>query len=109
MRNYRNRFLSIFIKIWDIINNYKTDIQKLNIRIQHLESLLRNRTDIAADLNFNDMNTIIVIGKYRNLDYVQTYHLQDINSVIEYLEKLKRTGTVKIVDCPPQMKYIITK
>ncbi|MFA6199010.1 MAG: hypothetical protein WC679_01225 [Bacteroidales bacterium] len=123
MRNIRNRFLT-FINQWKkIFFNYDSDLKKLNDRISELEKFvtektnkiseleryIKERTNISVDMNLRreDYNTIIVIGSYKNKDYIQTYHIRDLNEFVDYLERLRQYGSLRTIDCPPQMKYII--
>ena len=46
---------------------------------------------------------MIVIGRYKNADYVQTYALDtpDLAALIDQLRIMERTAMVRRIDAPP--------
>jgi len=101
-------------KIWDDFYNTKdnyaqTRINTANRRIYELEKLIKDRTTIAVDVNYREPNTIIVIGSYNNRDYIQTFRVDknDINYLIEELKKMEHYGTVRRIDAPAGIKFVI--
>ena len=80
----------------------------------HITTLRRNlkaSTDISVDCHLDGMNTIIVIGRYRNADYIQTYdiRMRDFQELVDYLRTLENHGTVRRIDAVPGFKAIVEK
>lgn len=106
--------LTWFKRLFAIVRTYSTDIAKLNARIELLkgriaanEQIIRERTDIAVDVGFSrkDMNTVIVVGRFRGCDYVQTYQVRsdDLTGLIDRLRDMERHGVVRRADAPPHI------
>ena len=80
----------------------------------HITTLRRNlkaSTDIAVDCHLDGMNTIIVIGRYRGADYIQTYdvRMKDFSELVDYLRHLEDHGSVRRIDAVPGFKAIVEK
>lgn len=91
-----------------IVPSYDDDLAVLYRRINGLEQLLRERTDIGVDVAYTgrDRSHVIVVGRYRNTDFVQTYslHPADFTGLVEHLKQMERHGVVRHMDAPPTMK-----
>lgn len=100
-------------KLFYIVKNYSADVSSLRLQINNLEKILRDRTDISVDVSASrmDANHIIVVGRYKNIDYVQTFSLQnnDIGKLIDQLKEMERYGEIRKVDCPPPMRAVFKK
>lgn len=98
-------------KLLAIVKNYEEDMGRLNNRINYSEKLIRDRTDIAADINIKDHNHIIVVGRYKNRDYVQTFTVRgdELNHLVETLKQMERHGVVRQIDAPPQFKAVFDR
>lgn len=102
-----------------IVNNYRryseqmlSISEKASASAKNSENYIKNVTTIHADApSHYDSGTIIVIGKYKNGDYVQTYKINPdyFNEFIERLKYLKGRGNIGIIDAPPSLKQFITK
>lgn len=101
-----------------IICNYDWEIGRLRDRLEaeqgkrkQLEALLRERTSIAVDVGFKDACYVIVVGRYKGADYVQTFSINtpDMASLIEQLKQMERYGEVKRVDAPPQFRAVFQR
>lgn len=81
---------------------------QLRRQIASLEALIRDRTNIAVDVGFKTASHVIVIGRYRNADYVQSYSLStdDLGHLIEHLKAMDKTGQVRRVDAIPSFKAV---
>ncbi|MBR7777399.1 hypothetical protein [Undibacterium rugosum] len=97
-----------FKKLRRIVESHDVELCAAHARIAQLETVLRERTNIAVDVGFRDGNHVIVIGRYKNTDYVQTYSLSDgdISAIIEQLRMMERYGAVKRVDAPPRIRGV---
>lgn len=92
-----------------IIKNYKSDIRCIENRAISLESRLKEVTDIGVDVHYRDLNSVIVIGRYKNNDYVQCYHVgqDNIASLIDRLKEMERYANVRRIDSPPEFRAVL--
>ena len=106
-----------------VVKNYATDMRALRQsvdeanrtlkavrrRMDKLDRLIRERTDIAVDVRFGEPNYVIVVGRYKNADYVQTYSVKsdDLGYLVDMLKNMERHAQVRIVDAPPGMKTVV--
>ena len=95
-------------KLKSIVAGYDADLRNAHARIAELEKLVRDRTNIAVDVGFRSMNHVIVVGRYKGADYVQTYTLDtpDIAALIDQLRQMERHGAVRRVDAPPPFRAV---
>lgn len=96
-----------------IVRNYSKDLTRLNRRCEAVEGIIRERTDIAADVSLSKrgINSVIVLGRFRGCDYVQTFQLQpdDLESLIKQLQAMEKFGKVRLVDAPPQVAGVFKR
>ncbi|MBK9309165.1 MAG: hypothetical protein IPN12_00190 [Rhodocyclaceae bacterium] len=90
-------------KLKAIVAGYDADLRNAHARIAELEKLVRDRTNIAIDVEFKSASHVIVVGRYKNADYVQTYALDtpDFSALIDRLRDMQRYGQVQRIDAPP--------
>ena len=83
----------------------------LNVRIQELEKVIKERTNISVDVNFKNTNHVIVTGRYKNIDYIQTFDVksEDFCDLIDYMKSLERYGSVKRIDALPKMRAVFER
>lgn len=95
-------------KLRTMVSNYDSDLRKAHTRIAELETLVRDRTNIAVDVGFKTASHVIVVGRYKDADYVQTYCLDtyDLAVLIDQLRQMERHGAVRRVDAPPQFRAV---
>lgn len=100
-------------KLKRIVRDYDKDRNALLRTIQRAEDLIRDRTEINVDGSFHgdDRNQIIVVGRYRKMDYVQVYTLndRDLDGLIDQLREMQRYGVVNKIDALFQMKEVIER
>jgi len=86
-----------------IVAGYDADLRNAHARIATLEALVRDHTNIAVDVGFRDANHVIVVGRYKNSDYVQSFSLpeQEMRPLIDRLRDMSKYGRVARVDAPP--------
>lgn len=103
------KFIKWLKKLINLVNEYEKEISFLEKRIESAEKIIRDRTDINVDINRRKHeNQIIVIGKYRNIDYIQTFTVdsRDFSYTIDMLKKMDRYGTLNKVDSAPDIKAV---
>lgn len=99
-------------KLQNIVAHYTSDIVTLHRRITQLETMLRDRTDISMDISCRkDPNYVIMVGRYKNVDYVQTYSFAacDFEALIKYCNSIKKQGVIKVVDAPPIFRAVVSR
>jgi len=114
-------------KLIHITKNYDSDILKQKEEMLRIlnkvtwnektcitaKNLIRDRTEIDADIHFhgNNRNQIITIGRYRKRDYVQVFttNNNDFSCLIDQLRNMQKYGVVEKVDIIPSMRFIIDR
>ena len=91
-----------------IVKHYRQHQAWLENELASTNEVLRDRTDIHADIHYKSDNQIVVIGRYRNRDYVQTYRVSgdDFRALVEQLRGMQKYGHIGRIDSPPQMKSV---
>ena len=96
--------------LWRIAKTYDDDRERLlaaaRQEIQAVGKLIRDRTTLHADISpaGHDPSFVILVGRYRNRDYVQTFYLpqEDFGAMVDQCGRLSRTlGRWGRVDAPP--------
>lgn len=74
-------------------------------RAESAESVIRERTDLHADLHYKSDSQIIAMGRFRGRDYVQIYNLDpdDFERMIHQFRDMEQYGHMARVDAPPPM------
>lgn len=98
-----------FCNLRRIVRRYDREVQHLHERISQLETLIRERTDIAVSAGFRQDSYIVVMGRYRGADYVETFRIADpaLDYIVEILKSICKTADAKIVDAPPSFREVI--
>ncbi|MFW6100655.1 MAG: hypothetical protein ACOC90_04655 [Bacteroidota bacterium] len=77
------------------------------------EEVIRDRTDLNADLSFtkHDHTHIIVIGRYKNRDYVKIFSClhEDLNEIVPILRERQKYASLKFIDCPLSMRGVLNQ
>ncbi len=98
-------------KLKAIVAGYDADLRNAHARIGELEKLVRDRTNIAVDVGFKSASHVIVVDRYKNVDYVQTYALDtpDLAALIDQLRQMERCGAVRRADAPPLFRAVFER
>lgn len=93
-------------KLLAIVASYDTDLRNIHHAVYGLESILKERTNIAVDVGFREASHVIVIGRYRGNDYIQSYTLNetDLDGLIRHLREMEKFGNIRRIDAPPMFK-----
>ena len=82
-------------------------------RIEEAVKFIRDKTEISADVSFNKhgASQVIVIGRYRNRDYIQVYTISSdhFTGLVETLREWERYATVRRVDAPIGFREVIDR
>lgn len=90
------------------IASLKRKLEFQSEKMVFLDKLIKERTDIAVDVHRYDMNTVIVIGRYKNADYINCFKLaaSELSPLIERLKDMEKYGTVRRMDSFPEFRAI---
>lgn len=94
-----------------IVRTHDATISELRCRMIKLDTVLRDRTDVAVDVRLREPNYVIVVGRYKNVDYIQTYSVasDELCDLVGMLKKMERHARVRVVDAPPQMRAVFNR
>jgi hypothetical protein len=84
--------------LYDYLANLEKEVGLLRNRVNEL-------TTVHADINPYTDDIVIVVGRYRNSDYVRVFTLpeQSISSVIERLHEMEKYAKVGRFDIYPHI------
>lgn len=100
-------------KLFQILRTYDKDLCNLQLQIKRLEddlskaeAVIKERTNLAVDINFKSSNKVIVIGRYNNTDYIQMYNLHDraFHKIVDTAKSMTKFGDVTHIDTVPNFK-----
>lgn len=88
-----------------------TEVLVLKRNMKTLEKLVRDRTEVAADINYRGPSSVIVVGRYKGADFIETYtlHDRDFHDLVSELRGKEQFGTVRTVDAPPSIKGVVMR
>jgi hypothetical protein len=95
-----------------IVRTYRGDNDRIHQRIAELEKIVRDRTEVAVDVNQRyGASYVIVVGRYRNNDYIQTYVVpaDEFEYLIERLKRESRYGQITKIDAAPGLKEVVQR
>ena len=71
-------------------------------KIRELEAALAHRTEVSCDIHYRGQSYAIMVGRYRNVDYVECFGLGDgdFNEMVERLRSRARYTSLSKVDVP---------
>ena len=108
-------FIKLVIRV---AQNYDTEqtilkdtLRGHSTRIGNIAALLRDMTEVNADIGPRETNSIIVIGRYKGRDYIQTFVFPPdaFHDVVDRLRNMQNLHTINVVDAPPTLKRTITR
>jgi len=97
-----------FRKLRLIVNRYETDRSSLQRQMNNALRLIRNRTTVHADVHMRDAyDQIIVVGQYRNRDYVRVFSVKpdDLRHLVDILKSME--ARIGRIDAPHQVDAVI--
>ena len=97
-------------KIRDFINKllapwrwHPNRMDRLVKRVEASENLISYRTTVHADIHYKSgMDSIIVVGRYRNHDYVRCFNVErkDFHEFVEIFKRIEPRGRIGRIDVP---------
>jgi hypothetical protein len=101
-----NKIRTFIRNLFYIVDTYGTTIRHLRQQVESLEDIIKERTTLNVDIGFKGANHVIVVGKFKGQDYIQTYDVgtEDLGQFVNILQRMAQHGTINKVDAPPQMR-----
>ena len=83
-------------------------------RVDDAVKTIKDRTELHVDVSptcKGDPHQIVLIGRYRNRDYVQTFsvHPEDFRGLVERCIEMQRYAHRGRIDAVPEMRAIINE
>jgi len=107
------KFISFIKSLVRIVNSYDSDLKNIRSNIASAEKIIKDRTEISADVGFSPRcaNQIIVVGRYRNADFIQVYSIMDqsMDQLIDQLRSMQHYGSVRKIDAPYGFKATVQR
>lgn len=110
MRKLKN-LIRRLIFLWKHFDQHDRDLDNLSraiyAHISRLEDRLNEHTVVHADIHWKQPHQIIVIGRYKNRDYVRVFDLdeQDWMALVEKLHWVEKNARVGRMDTPHAMSF----
>ena len=94
-----------------IVRSYDNDYWAMRQRIEAVEAMIKDRTDVGVDIGFQGHTHVTVIGRYKGADFIQAYSIgqRDLTELIKILREMEKFGTVRTVDAPPNVKAVVMR
>ena len=113
VRNKTKHHLGITALECEVEDNLLNRIKWLEQENRVLGQLIREATDVSADLSGNrhDASTIIVTGRFKNNDWVKIYPVQqnEFESMVHHLEHVAKRHRPSRIDAPYGMANHVTE
>ena len=92
-----NVFISRLKSIWEMPDTIREKDKLLYRNMNTLEAKINERTTVHADIGYKGTGSqIIVVGRYRNRDYVRSFSVrgESLSSLIEMLKQEEHNAGV---------------
>ena len=91
--------------LWKVSAEYDKDKEAVRWAIGKLHDRIGKHTTIHADIHWKRPHQIIVVGKYKNRDYVRVFDVraEDLAYLVEHLKALEPRAKVGRFDMPHAM------
>ena len=93
--------------LWRIAEEYDNRKKKFLATMAALTLLINERTTVHADIHMKSPSLVIVVGKYRNHDYVRAFPVDhdSLHGLIEYIKRVEPRARVGRMDINPSIKF----
>lgn len=102
--------LSAFTSKVEAINYSLNAVWK---RVGELDRKIDQHTVTGVDVGFGpkDRSWVVVVGRFKGSDYVQTYDLghADFEHLVRQIQAMRKSGAATYVDSPPQMRAVFER
>ena len=89
-----------------LLSPWKSHPERIDYLIDEVREsklMITERTTVHADIHFKSgLDSIIVVGRYRNHDYVRCFQVEskDFHEFVEMLRRIEPRGRVGRIDVP---------
>ena len=120
-----SKLIKWFKALNQIVKSYDEQIEQLNkqtteaLRVANYSNgvaaqareFVKQATTLDADVHARGTSTIIVMGRFRGNDFIQTYDLgvNDFEHAVRMFRDMSKRHQARSVDCPPGVKAIFTR
>jgi len=86
-------------------------INSTNRALEDMQKVIQEQTTINLDYYPTSDNYIIVMGHYKEREYIETFNVgsKNMNDIIDFIRELQQYGHLRIVDGPPVFKAVLDK
>jgi len=93
--------------LWRIAKEYDNTKARLSADMEFLLKRINERTTVHADIHMKTPSLVIVVGKYRNHDYVRAFPVDhdSLHGLIEYIKRVEPRARVGRMDINPSIKF----
>lgn len=84
-------------QVWNMPNKHDKQYKDMYNYISEIDKKIGERTTVHADINYKGTGSqIIVVGKYRNKDYVRSFNVrtESLSSLIDILSREEKGANV---------------
>jgi len=100
-------------KLFRIVRDYDEIQQRTDLQLKAAVDLIRDSTEIHVDAAYTrkGVNNIVVIGRYKRTDFIQTYSIStdDFCALVNHLKEMEKFGRVGKVDAPPVIRATVLR
>jgi len=105
--------LKFLKKLLWIVKNYDYHRALLGDRVTEATNIIRERTEVHADIHLKSPSQVITIGRYHGRDFVNIYEVEtkEFEGLIEHLKRATRYAKPGRFDAPlwPMVHAVIDK
>jgi len=119
------KLINWFKKLKRVVNSYDSQISRIDDRFNLISDhmsysdekmaeavrIIKDRTEINLDISpsMRNPHQIIMIGRYRNRDYVQVFsvHPESFKELIHIVSEMREYGHVSRVDAPAGLQAVV--
>jgi hypothetical protein len=91
------KFFDNLKAIWNLPNKERQDVRDIVLWLNQLDNKIGERTTIHADIGYKGTGSqIIVVGRYRNRDYVRSFNVMNssLDAIINMLKNEEQNSGV---------------
>lgn len=111
-----------FRRLFHVVRVYGNDVQYIAGQLEGLSSevqdamrYIKRATKVHADVNYGEdgvlETTVILCGRYRGKDYVQTFRLpaSHMEGIVEKFKHMERAAQIAAVDVPVGLDAVVKR
>lgn len=108
LNKIKNKFI---FKVQDLlgITRNKIKIHHLLNEVSELQKVIKERTEYHVDVHTRSNSQVILIGRFRNRDFIKCYNIPDkeLDFLINHCKELEKHAQLKGLDAWPTISACI--